>query len=384
MQEEMARPTPANGSPFTPMTGTGHTLPARRAFTGPLARGILLCLVLCVQGLPALQDAQGNSQTLWREDEQRMQLGLKLFPVIVGALESFEAALGPDGRLLVLVVYDGPRNPALQVAAQFESARVRDQGLRVEVLSAADLDAYSGPPPAGVFVASVGLAPNRQRAWSERQRTLVFSPFDRAVEDGAVVGLHVADRILPIVNLTQAERSGVRFKPYFLEEARHYESFDEIDRRADFLRNFAFFIQWPASAFDSTSAPLRYCVLGNPELSLSLKRILAGEQVEGRPLQLVSAQEQTHWRRCHVLYLDHRAVESMPLVLAAVADAPVLTVGDTQELVQAGGILSLVREDGRLRTMINRTPAARAGIQISSKLLRLATLVSESRTGRRP
>ena len=57
-----------------------------------------------------------------------------------------------------------------------------------------------------------------------------------------------------------------------------------------------------------------------------------------------------------------------------------LTVGDTQDLVQAGGMVSLVREDGRLHPMINRETAARAGIQISSKLLRLATLVQESRT----
>lgn len=363
----------------TPMTGTGQAVPAQSAFIGLLARGAFLCLALCIQVLLAPQDAHGSSQPLWREDEQRMELGLKLFPVSIGALESFEGALDPDGRLRVLVVYDGPRNPALQVAAQFESVKVRGHALRVEVLSAAELDVYTGPRPGGLFIASVGLSSNRLRAWSERQRALVFSPFDGAVEAGAVVGLHVADRILPIVNLPQAGRSGVRFKPYFLEEARIYEPFDEIDRRADFLRNFAFFIQWPATAFDSASAPLRYCVLGNLELSSSLRRMLNGEQVAGRPLQLVGAQERTPWRRCHVLYFDRKATESMSQVLAEVAGAPVLTVGDTPDLVRAGGLVSLVREDGRLHAMINHEAATRAGIRISSKLLRLATLVPESR-----
>lgn len=363
------------------MTGTGQAVPARSTFIGLLARGAFLCLALCLlQTLLVPLDAQGNPQTLWREDEQRMQLGLKLFPVCIGAVDSLETAIGPDGRLLVLVVHEGPRNPALQIAAQFESAKVRGHGLRVEVLSAADLDAYTGPHPGGIFIASVGLSPSRLRAWSERQRTLVFSPFDGAVEDGAVVGLHVADRVLPIVNLTQAERTGVRFRPYFLEEARHYESFDEIDRRADFLRNFAFFIQWPAAAFDSASAPLRYCVFGNPELSSSLKRMLTGEQVAGRPLQLAGPQEQTPWRGCHVLYLDQRATESMSRILSEVAGAPVLTVSDTERLVRAGGMVSLVREDGRLHAMINHEAATGAGIRISSKLLRLATLVPESRT----
>ncbi|MTW20697.1 YfiR/HmsC family protein [Allochromatium palmeri] len=345
----------------------------------------LLGFLLCVQMLLLPEDAQGQGrgQTLWHEDEQRMQLGLKLFPVSIGALESLETALGPDGRLLVLVVYDGPSNSALQAADYFKSAaKVRGHRLQVEVLTAADLDAYTGPHPGGIFIASVGLNPGRLRAWSERQRTLVFSPFDGAVEDGAVVGLHVAERILPIVNLTQAERAGVQFKPYFLEEARYYESFQDIDRRANFLLNFAFFMQWPASAFDSASAPLRYCVLGSPELSSSLKRTLAGEQVAGRPLQLANDQEQIPWRRCHILYLDHRAAESASRVLAEVDGAPVLTVGDTEGMVRAGGILSMVRENGRLHPMINSEAAARAGIQISSKLLRLATLVQASGTGK--
>jgi hypothetical protein len=367
------------------MTGTGRAVSVQRDVIRHLVCSALLCLVLCAQVLLLPQDAQGSSQALWREDEQRMQLGLKLFPVSIGALESLETALGPDGRLLVLVVYDGSRNPALQVAAHFESdAKVRGHRLQVKTLSAADLDAYTGPRPGGIFIASVGLDPSRLRAWSERHRTLVFSPFDGAVEDGAVVGLHVADRILPIVNLTQAERSGVRFRPYFLEEARHYESVHETDRRANFLLNFAFFMQWPQSAFDSASAPLRYCVLGNPELSSSLKQAVAGEQVAGRPLQFVNAPEQPPWRQCHVLYLDHRAAESMSRVLAEVEGAPVLTVGDTQELVHAGGMVSLVREDGRLHPMINHEAATRAGIQISSKLLRLATLVSASGTRKRP
>jgi hypothetical protein len=338
-------------------------------------------LIVTALVLFAPQGAQGNNQSLWREDEQRLQIGLKLFPVSIGALESFETRLGPDNRLLVLVVYEGSRNPALETAAQLESgAKVRGHGLRAEVLSAVDLDAYSGPRPGGIFIASVSLDSRRLRAWSERQRTLVFSPFDGAVEAGAVVGVHVAERILPIVNLTQAQRSGVRFRPYFLEEARHYEPFDELERRASFLLNFAFFIQWPASAFDSASAPLRYCVFGNPELSSSLKQAIAGEQVAGRPLQLASVQQQTSWRRCHVLYLDQRTTPSMSRVLAEVEGAPVLTVSDTQDLLQAGGMVSLVREDERLHALINREAATRVGIQISSKLLRLSTLVPEPRT----
>ena len=68
---------------------------------------------------------------------------------------------------------------------------------------------------------SVGVGAARLRAWSERFRTLVFSPFAGDVEAGAVAGIYVADRILPFINLRQAQRAGIRFKPFFLKVARH-------------------------------------------------------------------------------------------------------------------------------------------------------------------
>jgi hypothetical protein len=43
------------------------------------------------------------------------------------------------------------------------------------------------------------------------------------VEEGAVAGIYVADRILPQVNLAQARRARLRFKSFFLEVARPYE-----------------------------------------------------------------------------------------------------------------------------------------------------------------
>ncbi|NEV64304.1 YfiR family protein [Thiorhodococcus minor] len=156
------------------------------------------------------------------------------------------------------------------------------------------------------------------------------------------------------------------------------ESFAEVDVRAVFLRNFALFIKWPPPAFDSPSAPLRYCVLGNQALHASLERALSGEQVAGRPLQLTDAKDPAQWRHCHVLYVDHRAAEPSQRVLAVVNEAPVLTVGDTEAWARDGGIVALVRKRGRLRPLINRTAASRARIRISSKLLRLATLVSEA------
>ena len=187
-------------------------------------RSLLLGLLLGLIPLIVLHSASGEGQTLWHEDEQRVRVGLKLFPACVGALESIETWLTPRGSLMVLVVHAGSSASARPVVEGLQSVgRIRDYPLEVRSLSAAELDAYAGERPVGVFVASVDLEPRRLRRWSERQRLLVFSPFAGAVEDGSVAGIHVADRILPFVNTARARRAGIRFKPFFLDVARLYD-----------------------------------------------------------------------------------------------------------------------------------------------------------------
>ncbi len=188
-------------------------------------RSLLLGLLLGLMPLIVLHSAPGEGQTLWREDEQRVRVGLKLFPACVGALESIEDWLTPQGSLLVLVVHAGSSASARPVMTSLKSVgRIRDYPLEVRLLSAVEFDGYSGMRPVGVFVAGVDLQPRRLRDWSERRQTLVFSPFAGAVEGGAVAGVHVADRVLPFVNPKQARRAGLRFKSFFLDVARLHDA----------------------------------------------------------------------------------------------------------------------------------------------------------------
>lgn len=167
-----------------------------------------------------MQAASAETPLLWQEEEQRFRVGLNLFPACLGAVESLDDHLAPDGSLQVLIVYEGSEQTALQALSSLGTTdRVRGYPVEMRILPSSALDEYSGARPAGIFVASVGLDPARLRAWSERYRALVFSPFAGAVEAGAVAGIHVADRILPAVNLTQARRARISFKPFFLKVA---------------------------------------------------------------------------------------------------------------------------------------------------------------------
>lgn len=188
-------------------------------------RRLLRCVLMLVVGgmLGSVQRVRAQPPTLWGEEEQRLRVGLKLFPACLGAVDNLDAHLTPDGALRVLVVYSGSDAAAkLAVASLNGIGTIRDLTLDVTALPAGELDANRQQAVSAVFIASVGLGSTRLRRWSERYRALVFSPFDGDVAAGAVAGVYVADRILPHINLTQAQRAGIRFKPFFLQVARQH------------------------------------------------------------------------------------------------------------------------------------------------------------------
>jgi hypothetical protein len=54
---------------------------------------------------------------------------------------------------------------------------------------------------------------------------------------------------------------------------------------------------------------------------------------------------------------------------------PILTLSDTADFAERGGIANFFIDDGRLRFSVNPGAATRARLQISSRLLSLAKIV---------
>jgi hypothetical protein len=87
----------------------------------------------------------------------------------------------------------------------------------------------------------------------------------------------------------------------------------------------------------------------------------------------VDALEQT--AAAHLLYIAPSQARRLPAVLRAVADATVLTVGDTDGFARDGVAINLYTFDNRVRIEVNSTAAARAGVRLSANLMRLARIV---------
>jgi hypothetical protein len=80
-------------------------------------------------------------------------------------------------------------------------------------------------------------------------------------------------------------------------------------------------------------------------------------------------------KRCHLLFICPSEKKTANEIIDLVKSHGVLTVSDTQGLLDAGGIVNFVIEDNKVRFEINLTASEKAGLKIRSQLLRLAKKV---------
>lgn len=141
--------------------------------------------------------------------------------------------------------------------------------------------------------------------------------------------------------------------------------------KATYLYNFVKFIEWPAAA---RTGPVTVCVAGRNPFGTVLEDTLRGEIVRGRPLAARVILEPD--AECQVLFIPEGAAGAY---LRSARGMPIVTVGETSDFLELGGIISFVSDGRHVRFAINTDAAERAQLQISSRLLQLAINTRGSR-----
>lgn len=142
----------------------------------------------------------------------------------------------------------------------------------------------------------------------------------------------------------------------------------EDDIKAAFLFNFSRFIEWPRTPAER----FRVCTVAEPGFNHALDRTLEGETLRGLPLTRLSPATPEAARRCQILFLGRLESDRADRWLTAVRGLPVLVVGESRGAWAAGVHLNFVVEDNRVQFDVNGDAARRAGLVLSSKLLRVA------------
>jgi len=151
------------------------------------------------------------------------------------------------------------------------------------------------------------------------------------------------------------------------------------DVKAAFLYRFTQYVEWPTAAFESPDSPVVLGVLGDAAYVQVIAASAGGKSAGGRPIVVRQLQSPSGAVGCHVVFVGASQAAAVPAIVRAVSASPVLTVSDAAEFAKAGGAVGFVVRNGKVAFQINVGAAGRAGLKVSSKLLRLAEIVEEER-----
>lgn len=142
--------------------------------------------------------------------------------------------------------------------------------------------------------------------------------------------------------------------------------------KAAFLYHFTQFVKWPESTFSQPDAPFVIGILGNDPFGSYLDKIIAGENIDGRSIIVIRYADVSKIGDCHILYIDRKL---LPAALGKIDYRNMLTVSDAASFTNSGGMVRFFTEQNKVRFEINLATAKSAGLDISSKLLRLAKVI---------
>jgi hypothetical protein len=161
-------------------------------------------------------------------------------------------------------------------------------------------------------------------------------------------------------------------------EARPGEP-SEHELKAGYVYNFAKLVEWPASLAERWE-PIVIGVLGNDEFARVLGRAVAGKTIDDRPLVVrrLTGPDVTRCA-CRILFVAGRSTGVTPELVRLQNAESVLTIAEYPEFARRGGIVALTLRNNKVRLFVNVDAAERASLNISSRLLTLATIVHTPR-----
>jgi hypothetical protein len=151
-------------------------------------------------------------------DELRVNAGIDLFPSLIAADLDIEKKRGSDGTITLLLFYTDNRAQAVSMSERLsEGKKIRNIPIRVEISNDLTMRVYTDNPPAGIFLTQPlyeGLPEIIKYATDKG--IILFSPFQGDVENGVLGGLHISDRVLPYINKSAMNATGINIKQFFI------------------------------------------------------------------------------------------------------------------------------------------------------------------------
>jgi hypothetical protein len=165
--------------------------------------------------------------------------------------------------------------------------------------------------------------------------------------------------------------------------ARAQSVADEYQVKAAFLFHFAQFVDWPPGVLTDSDSSLTLCVFDDEPRRQELQSTIEGKAIGPRVLHIRQVSQSQAIQGCNILFLSREESHRQTAILKSLRGMPVLTVGETDNFLSDGGMIRFHLDANRIRFDINLDGAESSHLKISSRLLLLATSVTQGSTANR-
>jgi hypothetical protein len=150
----------------------------------------------------------------------------------------------------------------------------------------------------------------------------------------------------------------------------------EYDVKAAYLFNFGKFLRQPDTLDPARQTSFDICVLGRNDFGGTLERLTANERLNGLPERVVKVPNAAAARSCAILFISSSESDRINQDVADLANAPVLTVSDMPHFLEHSGMIEFEMQGNHVRFSVGLDAVNRAGLTLSSELLKVSLQVT--------
>lgn len=177
------------------------------------------------------------------------------------------------------------------------------------------------------------------------------------------------------------------------------DQYNEYEVKAAFIYNLLQYVGWPQEApqieeLRKQKKPLPAITIGvvgkdpfGKHWQIIRSKTVADRNIEVRHLDTLVQKQvdgKIQWvvnpqlEQCHLLFVADSEEQHLDKIIASVARSDVLTIGDMDGFLEAGGIINFVLQKSKIRIEVNLDAARQADVTIKTQVLKLARRVIQT------
>jgi hypothetical protein len=138
--------------------------------------------------------------------------------------------------------------------------------------------------------------------------------------------------------------------------------------------NLARYSEWPKDVFKGNTVTVNLCLLGS-EVVQQAFTMVDKKHISNKILSVLNINDSKQLQDCQLLYISADTDKVNQLLTDSYAHH-ILTIGETDDFLAKGGMVYLEMADAKINLNVNLGATQKAGLQISARVLKLATIIN--------